>query len=296
VLGRSRTTVAGFGAAVLALLVVAVFALAWQHPPITAAQSSIVPPDVSASSSPLVDPAAATPTPDLPPTAESAPPTPTPLAASPAAVSAASNDNATANQPARPDKANWVRVQAAARASAATPTLAAAATPAAAVASRSSAVASAPPIRPGAPIRLKISRIGVDAPVQSVGLDGDGAMATPTTAFAVGWFYRGVLPGEPGSAVLDGHLDWAVSGAAVFWRLSEVHPGDKLIVQMPGNRVLTFVVDRAAVYPYDNAPLQEIFGASDTPHLNLVTCTGIFNRSTHNYDRRLVVYSSLAKG
>ena len=285
------STIAALGAAVPALLVVAVFTLAWQHPPLTAAQSAIVTPDAPVSSSrpAVVDPIVATPTLDLPPTAEPVAPIQPPLAAVPAtAVPATANDNTTADLPARPDKDNWVRVQAAARASAATPTPA--------PSNRSSAVAPAPPIHPAAPIRLKISRIGVDAPIQLVDLDGVGAMATPTTAFAVGWFDRGTLPGQPGNAVFDGHLDSAVSGAAVFWRLSEVHPGDKLVVQMPGNRALTFVVDRTAVYPYDNAPLQEIFGASDIPHLNLVTCTGVFNRSTHNYDRRLVVYSSLAKG
>jgi hypothetical protein len=47
------------------------------------------------------------------------------------------------------------------------------------------------------------------------------------------------------------------------------------------------------VYHYNNAPLADIFGATTTPSLNLVTCTGSFDRSSRNYDRRLVVYSKL---
>jgi sortase (surface protein transpeptidase) len=151
-----------------------------------------------------------------------------------------------------------------------------------------------PPVaRPGAPVRLIIPKIGVNAAIESVDLDPTGAMATPTTAFTVGWYDRGPLPGDAGNAVIDGHLDSAIYGAAVFWRLSEVQAGDKIQVQLPGNRNLTFVVDHLAVYPYDNAPLEDIFGAADAPRLNLITCSGLFDRASKNYDRRLVVYSRL---
>jgi hypothetical protein len=147
--------------------------------------------------------------------------------------------------------------------------------------------------RSDGPITLRIPKIGVNAPVESVGLDSTGAMATPTTAFRVAWYDGGPVPGQPGNAVIDGHLDSRIYGLAVFWYLYKLVPGDTVEVEMPGNRVLTFVVQRVAVYPYDDAPLNEIFGPSDTPHLNLITCSGIFDRSNHNYDRRRVVYTKL---
>ncbi len=147
--------------------------------------------------------------------------------------------------------------------------------------------------RSDAPITLRIPKIGVDAQVESVGLDSTGAMATPTTAFRVAWYDGGPLPGQPGNAVIDGHLDSRIYGMAVFWNLGKLAPGDKVEVEMPGKRWLTFVVERVAVYPYDDAPLDEIFGPSQVPHLNLITCSGIFDRSSHNYDRRRVVYTRL---
>lgn len=149
--------------------------------------------------------------------------------------------------------------------------------------------------RADAPITLRIPKIGVDAPVESVGLDATGAMATPTTPFRVAWYDGGPLPGQPGNAVIDGHLDSAIYGRAVFWNLAELTPGDRIQVEMPGDRWLSFVVQRVAVYPYNEAPIQEIFGPAPTPRLNLITCSGIFNHSTHNYDRRRVVYSVLAE-
>lgn len=147
--------------------------------------------------------------------------------------------------------------------------------------------------RTDAPVTLVIPKIGVKASVESVGLDPTGALATPTTAFRVAWYDGGPLPGQPGNAVIDGHLDSRIYGEAVFWNLDKLVPGDKVEVEMPAKRTLTFVVQRVAVYAYNDAPLDEIFGDTDTPNLNLITCTGVFNRSNRNYDRRRVVYTRL---
>jgi hypothetical protein len=57
---------------------------------------------------------------------------------------------------------------------------------------------------------------------------------------------------------------------------------------------LTFRVSGSEVYPYNQAPLQKIFGAADQPMLNLVTCNGVFDRGNKNYDKRLVVYAKEA--
>jgi sortase A len=48
------------------------------------------------------------------------------------------------------------------------------------------------------------------------------------------------------------------------------------------------------VYPYNDAPLQQIFGPSPQAHLNLITCGGTFDRASRNYNKRLVVYTRLA--
>ncbi|HLH74114.1 MAG TPA: sortase [Chloroflexota bacterium] len=148
--------------------------------------------------------------------------------------------------------------------------------------------------QPGAPLTLRIPKIGLDAPIESVGLDSDGAMATPSNPYWTGWFDRGVLPGQLGNAVIDGHLDSAIYGAAVFWNLRELKPGDKVEVEMPAQRNLTFVVTRTASYPYNNAPINDIFGPASTANLNLITCAGDFDRATRNYNQRLVVYAKLA--
>lgn len=149
---------------------------------------------------------------------------------------------------------------------------------------------------PNAPLRLKIPRIGVDATVQPVGQDADGSMGSPSGPWSVGWWDQGYRPGEDGSAVIDGHVDYHNVGPAVFWRLRDLQPGDHIQVTMPGPRVLTFVIERTEVYAADdNSVLGTIFAPSDVPRLNLITCTGIFDPTHRNYDRRLVVFSRLLR-
>lgn len=151
------------------------------------------------------------------------------------------------------------------------------------------------PVVTTVPLRLKIPRIGVNARVEPVDLEADGSMGTPSGPWTVGWWDRGFLPGQPGSAVIDGHVDYRNVGPAVFWRLDNLRPGDLIQITMPGDAVLTFVVDQTAVYTADeSAPVARIFAPSDVPRLNLITCTGTFDPSSRSYDRRLVVFSKLA--
>src|SRR6516225_2557915 len=58
------------------------------------------------------------------------------------------------------------------------------------------------------PERLVIPAIEINASIESVGIQPDGDLATPTQHpwEDVGWYHLGPLPSERGSAVIDGHL------------------------------------------------------------------------------------------
>jgi 5'-nucleotidase len=56
---------------------------------------------------------------------------------------------------------------------------------------------------------------------------------------------------------------------------------------------MTFEVYDKQIYPIESAPLQTIFGPSNEPHLNLITCGGTFNRASQIYNKRLVVFQDL---
>ncbi|HLD64032.1 MAG TPA: class F sortase [Candidatus Peribacteraceae bacterium] len=141
------------------------------------------------------------------------------------------------------------------------------------------------------PVRIRIPRLDIDSPVISVGLDANGQMEVPARAEDVGWFAPGVFPGNSGSSVLAGHFDTVLGTPGVFWNLGALRPADSIFIETSSGHVLQFDVIGMQSYPYDRAPLREIFGASSGRVLNLITCKGTWDGET--YDQRVVVSARL---
>jgi sortase (surface protein transpeptidase) len=145
------------------------------------------------------------------------------------------------------------------------------------------------------PVRLAIPAIGVNAPVERVGITSTGDLAIPAHKpwEDAGWYASGPLPGELGSAVIDGHLDRPGGYPAVFWRLRDLHVGNEVVVVDTQGETQHFRVTAIAYYPPQSAPIQEIFANQSGKYLNLITCAGDWIPSQHQTTLRLVVYTSL---
>src|SRR6266487_3411735 len=146
-------------------------------------------------------------------------------------------------------------------------------------------------------VRLLIPAIGVNAPIESVGVRPDGTMETPAQRpwNDVGWYNAGPRPGERGSAVIAGHLDRPGGNPAAFWRLRDLRVGDSVLVMDASGTTLRFHVTRLMYYPPQDAPVQDIFGNSAGSFLNLTTCAGDWIPTQHQTALRLVVYTSLGE-
>lgn len=144
------------------------------------------------------------------------------------------------------------------------------------------------------PSKLIIPRLGVETEVEHVGRTASGNMAVPREFGDAGWFREGYLPGEEGSAVVAGHVDDANGNPAVFFNLSSLSEGDSVLV-LGEDGTLEYRVVRKEIYPYDTADTTEIFGESDKPMLNLITCDGTWNQNKRTYSERLVVFTELVE-
>ena len=144
------------------------------------------------------------------------------------------------------------------------------------------------------PTHLLIPAIGVNTKVESVGLDAQGRMGTPSVPANVGWYSSGVAPGDAGDALIDGHLNWT-SGPAVFWRLGQLRVGDQLAVDRADGTRVRFVVDSTSLVPY-NASEDALFTATGPPSMSLITCAGAWDQQHAPYLQRLLVHASLAPG
>ena len=147
-----------------------------------------------------------------------------------------------------------------------------------------------PPADSGFPVRVHIPSINVDAEIKPVTLTTKGAMDMPDSPDIVGWYSLGVRPGENGSAVLAGHLDWYNGKTAVFQNLDTLKKGDLLSIETNKGRFLLFSVREIRSYnPYEYAP--DVFAKSDSSHLNIVTCGGVWDPVRKIYSKRIVVFA-----
>lgn len=147
----------------------------------------------------------------------------------------------------------------------------------------------------GAPSRLKIPSIHVDAAIRTVGLLPDGSMGVPKMAVDTAWYRPGPKPGEEGAAVIDGHvnwfLDWLGLTGGAFAHLNALKPGDLIVVDNDNGGGVFFKVRETHVYD-QHADASEIFHSYDgKAHLNLITCDGIWDKVTKAYASRLVVFA-----
>jgi len=145
------------------------------------------------------------------------------------------------------------------------------------------------------PVRVHIPSLAIDTFVEQLGERADGSMATPTNPGNVAWYSYGAIPGENGNVVMAGHLDRADGSPAIFWDLEKIKVGDEVITYDSTQTAYHYVVTDQQSYPYDKAPLDEIFGFDLVSRLNLITCRGNWDRNRQTYSQRLVVYTELVK-
>lgn len=142
------------------------------------------------------------------------------------------------------------------------------------------------------PTKVDIDAINVHAPVSGVGLNQSYQVAIPPfdKPGQTAWYQNSAVPGGQGSAMITGHVD-TNAGPAVFKNLNRMKPGDTIKVTLSDNSQVTFQTDRVALYAKSSFPSERVYGASDTPALNLVTCAGTYNQSAGGYLSNLVVFS-----
>jgi len=118
-------------------------------------------------------------------------------------------------------------------------------------------------------------------------------LQTPGEWGQAGWYADGVLPGDRGPAIVVGHVDSAVDGPAVFFRLRELRVGDAVMVRQGNGAVLRYVVDATQSFPKREFPTELVYGPSPLAQLRLITCGGDFDSGARSYLDNLIVTAHL---
>jgi hypothetical protein len=147
--------------------------------------------------------------------------------------------------------------------------------------------------QPALPVRLQIPAIDVSTPLVKLGRLPDGSIEVPHDWNTAGWYDRGPRPGQPGPAVILGHVD-SRTGPAVFFRLRALRPRDVVRVGLADGRILVFRVQRVQRYPKDEFPTEAVYFPTLNRELRLITCGGGFDYAARSYLDNIVVYATLA--
>ncbi|WP_084436377.1 class F sortase [Aldersonia kunmingensis] len=149
-----------------------------------------------------------------------------------------------------------------------------------------------PPLAASPPQALRVPAINLSIPLITLGLNADGTVEVPTDFAQAGWYREGPTPGEPGSAVILGHVD-SYQGPAVFYHLHDLRPGDRIEVTREDGSIAEFAVTKTATYPKTQFPAEQVYANNDGSHLQLVTCGGAFDSQARSYLSNVVVYTTL---
>jgi sortase (surface protein transpeptidase) len=145
------------------------------------------------------------------------------------------------------------------------------------------------------PVSLTIPVIGVQTRLITLGLTADGAMQVPSSTTVAGWYTGSPRPGAIGPAVIAGHVD-SLTGPGVFYRLSELLPGDRVYVRRADGTTVEFRVTAVQTYLKAYFPTEAVFGPTPDAELRLITCGGTFDYATGHYLSNVVVDAVLDAG
>ena len=142
------------------------------------------------------------------------------------------------------------------------------------------------------PVRIEIPSIGVASSLDRLGRAPDRTVEVPRRWEVAGWYAPGTRPGDPGSAVILGHVD-SKRGPAVFFRLRELRRGDDVTITRADGSSVRFAVDRTEQYDKRRFPTDAVYYPTLAPELRLVTCGGEFDATAGHYRSNVIVFATL---
>ena len=127
------------------------------------------------------------------------------------------------------------------------------------------------PWEPGAPRRIRIPALDVDAPVMPV-VAVDDVLVPPADAQQLGWWADGARPGSArGSVLVAGHT--VHNGRGALDHLEHLTTGDKVVVRTDRGR-LVYEVSRVRAYSKGRLAdvAERVFSQEVPGRLVLITC------------------------
>jgi hypothetical protein len=142
------------------------------------------------------------------------------------------------------------------------------------------------------PVRLRIPALHIDSRLDILGLQNDGSVAVPDRVDVAGWFRGGPRPGQPGPAVILGHVD-SSTAPGIFIDLRTIRRGTLVHVDRTDGSSVTFRVTGVTQVPKSRFPTDLVYAPTLDPSLRLVTCGGSFDHTRKTYRDNIIAFADL---
>ena len=148
-------------------------------------------------------------------------------------------------------------------------------------------------VPPDQPKQIVLPSINAKGYIQKVDLTKDGAVGSPDNVLMAGWYDRSIKPGNVGLSIIDGHVQ-GYYRPGIFKQLANLKQNDNFTVVYGDNSVRKFQV--VSVNNIDeNKAAQALFAKNSAikQQLNLITCSGKFDKAQNEYLQRTIVVAKL---
>jgi hypothetical protein len=140
------------------------------------------------------------------------------------------------------------------------------------------------------PTALSIPDLGVDMPVEPVGVQADGSMEIPADPAVAGWYRFGKAPAEgAGATVIAAHVDSRRFGIGPLAALRDAQPGQTAVVADQSGARQEYLVRSVTYLPRAELPVDDLFAREGPRMLVVITCGGTFDEQTRTYSDNVVM-------
>jgi len=141
------------------------------------------------------------------------------------------------------------------------------------------------------PKTIIIPSLNIEAYIQKVGVDQHGDVSVPSNINFAGWFVNSVKPGENGLSLVDGHVGGRYNKGA-FKDLIKLQIGSQVNIEYGDGSLRKFeVTDKRELAADKAAPFLFEKQKDINAQLNLITCSGDFDKKTNTFNKRTIVVS-----
>ena len=158
---------------------------------------------------------------------------------------------------------------------------------------------------------LVIPSLGIDAPLVPTGATGavgTASLTIPDDVHAVAWWDGSVRnrgrtvhedapePGQPGVALIAGHIDSSTAGPGALYALKNMTVGSTVEIVDSDHHVSTWTVSAPPETALKTELPSSLWVTTGPPRLALVTCGGPFDSATGHYLGNVIVWTTPTAG